>query len=135
MVFSVTKKRRSVSPDHFGAESQSCCRHIGSSQRAVGAKQRYITDITARRRLLRNVFGVYTRRSGVMEAWTRDFRIQCESCTAVIDLSVLVLKLDDAAARQPLNELLVDYGWLPTSRGSYCRQHAVPARHRVHPPY
>ena len=50
-------------------------------------------------------------------------------------LSVLVHKLDAAAAaKQPLNELLVDYGWLPTSQGSYCRQHAGPARQNLRPP-
>ena len=69
-----------------------------------------------------------------MEAWTREFRIQCQSCTAVVTLSVLVLKLHDAAARQRLNELLVDYGWLPTSQGCYCRQHAAAARQNLRPP-
>jgi hypothetical protein len=44
-----------------------------------------------------------------MAASTREFRIKCQSCTTNITLSVLVLKLDDAAARQPLNQLLFDY--------------------------
>ena len=33
-----------------------------------------------------------------------------------------------SAAKQALNELLVDYGWLPTADGGFCRAHAVPAR-------
>ncbi len=65
---------------------------------------------------------------------TREFRIQCQSCTSVITLAVSVYKNDDAAAKQPLNELLVDYGWLPTSQGSYCPQHAAPARQNLRPP-
>jgi hypothetical protein len=45
-----------------------------------------------------------------------------------MDLSTVVSKPDGAIARQTLNELLVDYGWLPTAEGTYCRQHAAPAR-------
>ncbi len=70
-----------------------------------------------------------------MQEWTREFRIECQSCTAVITLSVLVLDPYDAhAARTSLNELLVDRGWLPTRQRSYCRQHAASARqHLRHP--
>jgi hypothetical protein len=57
-----------------------------------------------------------------------EFHIKCERCSAVMDLSTVVSKPDGAIARQTLNELLVDYGWLPTAEGTYCRQHAAPAR-------
>jgi hypothetical protein len=74
-----------------------------------------------------DIVGTYTR-VHQMEAWIGDFSIQCRSCTAVIALSVVVVNLDPKTARRSLNELLVDYGWLPTSDGSYCREHAAPAR-------
>ena len=54
--------------------------------------------------------------------------ITCEVCTASIDLTVLA----GERARfeiHAIEELLVDYGWLPTPRGSYCPHHAREVRH------
>ncbi|NTY59688.1 hypothetical protein [Mycolicibacterium sphagni] len=53
--------------------------------------------------------------------------IVCEACTASIDLTVLAA---DRAAFEihATEELLVDYGWLPTSRGAYCPEHAARLR-------
>lgn len=67
------------------------------------------------------------------QTWAREFRIHCESCSAVIVLSVLVLEHRDATPRYSLNELLVDYGWLATSNGSYRREHAALARKNLRP--
>ncbi|MCX2933155.1 hypothetical protein ORI20_23060 [Mycobacterium sp. CVI_P3] len=49
--------------------------------------------------------------------------IVCEVCTASIDLTVRA----DGRVRFEIHateELLVDYGWLPTTRGAYCPDHA-----------
>lgn len=61
-----------------------------------------------------------------MEAVIRHVHIECAHCSTFIDVTVIVLKPDrETASKRPLNELLVDYGWLPTTRGYYCRQHAA----------
>jgi hypothetical protein len=71
-----------------------------------------------------------------MGNWTNEHRIQCQSCNAEIDVSVLLpehynaTEHDNAIENESLNELLVDYGWLPTSQGCYCRHHAPQARAR-----
>jgi hypothetical protein len=57
-----------------------------------------------------------------------DFHVECDQCTSSIDVSVLVYKPARSAAKQALNELLVDFGWLPTVGGGFCRAHAVPTR-------
>jgi hypothetical protein len=49
--------------------------------------------------------------------------IVCEACAASIDLTVLAngrIRFEIHA----IDELLVDYGWLPTSHGAYCPDHA-----------
>lgn len=63
-----------------------------------------------------------------MQAVSRDFRVRCEGCGAAIELSVVVPEDNEAIEKQDLDELLVDYGWLPTSHGGYCPQHAAQAR-------
>jgi len=60
----------------------------------------------------------------------RDGHVECESCTAAIDVSAVVPEHLDAIGKQSFNELLVDYGWLPTSKGCYCPAHAAEARAR-----
>lgn len=53
--------------------------------------------------------------------------IVCEACTASIDLTVLAngrVSFEIHATE----ELLVDYGWLPTSRGAYCPDHSRQVR-------
>lgn len=66
-----------------------------------------------------------------------EYRVQCQSCRAEIGVhGVLPLRdnatrRDKAIAKDSLNELLVDYGWLPTSTGYYCRRHAPQARARL----
>jgi len=57
-----------------------------------------------------------------------EYRIVCASCTETIEVSVFVLESNVAVVKQSLNELLVDFGWLPTPLGGYCRHHAVVAR-------
>jgi hypothetical protein len=49
--------------------------------------------------------------------------IVCEACTASIDLTVLA---HDRVAFEvhATDELLVDYGWLPTPHGAYCPDHS-----------
>ena len=74
-----------------------------------------------------------------MDNLTREGRVQCQSCTAVIDVGIHLPDLNatehDTAIEQELaDELLVDYGWLPTSKGSYCPQHAWEARVRFRHP-
>jgi hypothetical protein len=65
---------------------------------------------------------------------TRGHHIECRTCTAVIGVSALLpeeqraTKHDITIERESLDELLVDYGWLPTSKGAYCPQHAAQAR-------
>jgi hypothetical protein len=65
-----------------------------------------------------------------------EFRVKCEICDAAIDLMTVNMRGDNSAAidRQQLNELLVDYDWLPTSRGRYCPKHAGEARAKFRPP-
>jgi hypothetical protein len=66
-----------------------------------------------------------------------EYRVQCRSCRAEIGVhSVFPLRdnatrRDKAIAKESLNELLVDYGWLPTTTGYYCRRHAPQARARL----
>ncbi|ORV41970.1 hypothetical protein AWC01_08720 [Mycobacterium doricum] len=53
----------------------------------------------------------------------------CQQCTASVDLETVIVRPDrERASRQCLNELLVDCGWLPTTWGYYCRQHATAVR-------
>ena len=68
-----------------------------------------------------------------MDNWTSERRIQCQSCIAVIDVGIHLpghnaTERDKTIEKESLNELLVDYGWLPTSKGSYCPRHARGAR-------
>jgi hypothetical protein len=70
-----------------------------------------------------------------MDNWTSEHRIQCQSCIAIIDVGIRLpgrnaTELDNTIAKAWLNELLVDYGWLPTSKGCYCPRHAREARVR-----
>jgi len=64
----------------------------------------------------------------VAKAAIWEFHVECDHCASSIDVSVLVYKPAQSAAKQALNELLVDYGWVPTAGGGFCRAHAVPAR-------
>jgi hypothetical protein len=63
-----------------------------------------------------------------------EYRVQCQSCRAEIGVRVIPPSRDNATPREKaiqkdsLNEILVDYGWLPTSTGYYCRRHALQAR-------
>lgn len=61
-----------------------------------------------------------------------DYVVRCESCLVVIHLGVVSTDhgADDIRLIQALNELLVDYGWLPTRSGRYCRTHAAAVRTR-----
>jgi hypothetical protein len=65
-----------------------------------------------------------------------EYRVQCQTCRAEIGVRGLSPSRDSATRREKaiqkdsLNELLVDYGWLPTSTGYYCRRHAPQARER-----
>jgi hypothetical protein len=69
-----------------------------------------------------------------MDNRTTKRHIQCRSCTAGIDVSVPRPERnnatihDKAIEKESLNERLVDYGWLPTSKGCYCPRHAHEAR-------
>ena len=68
-----------------------------------------------------------------MDNWTSEHRIQCQSCMAVIDVGIHLpghnaTEHHNTIEKESLNELLVDYGWLPTSKGSYCPRHAREAR-------
>ena len=53
-----------------------------------------------------------------------DCRVACVRCNATIEVSVFAIEPRPAVVKQSLNELLIDFGWLPTSLGGYCRQHA-----------
>jgi hypothetical protein len=64
----------------------------------------------------------------VAKAAVWEFHVECDQCATSIDVSVLVHKPAQSAAKQALNELLVDYGWVPTAGGGFCRAHTVPAR-------
>jgi hypothetical protein len=75
-----------------------------------------------------------------MGDWTNEHPIQCQSCNAEIGLSILVPEdynvtdHENAIERNSLDELLVDYGWLPTSKGYYCPHHAPQALARFRHP-
>jgi hypothetical protein len=62
--------------------------------------------------------------------------VECQSCRVEIGVRGIPPSRDDATPREKaihkdsLNEILVDYGWLPTSTGYYCRRHAPQARAR-----
>jgi hypothetical protein len=56
---------------------------------------------------------------------TWDCRVGCLSCSETIEVSVFVVESRTSVVKQSLNELLVDFGWLPTALGGYCRRHAV----------
>lgn len=57
-------------------------------------------------------------------AVVRRCEVSCGRCGAAIAFDVIMVKPDRTESwRQPLNELLVDCGWLPTTRGYYCRVH------------
>ena len=68
-----------------------------------------------------------------MSNCTNEYRVQCRSCPAEIGVSNLAGDRDNATRHEKavqkdsLTELLVDYGWLRTSDGYYCRQHAPQA--------
>lgn len=53
-----------------------------------------------------------------------DCRVVCLKCSEAIEVSVFVFHSSAAIVKQSVNELLVDFGWLPTSSGGYCRQHS-----------
>lgn len=65
-----------------------------------------------------------------------EYRVQCQRCRAKIGVRGIPPSRDDVAPREKaiqkesLNETLVDSGWLPTSKGYYCRRHAPQARAR-----
>jgi hypothetical protein len=65
-----------------------------------------------------------------------EYRVQCQSCRAEIGVSGIPSSRDSATRREKaiqkdsLNQLFIDYGWLPTSWGYYCRRHALQARVR-----
>lgn len=59
-----------------------------------------------------------------------EHHIECVRCTASIDLSVLRLEIRETYVTHSVDELLVDYGWLPTTQGSYCPDHARSVRGR-----
>jgi hypothetical protein len=74
-----------------------------------------------------------------MGNFTSEDRVQCQSCMAVIDVGIHLpghnaTEHDNTIEKESVNELLVDYGWLPTSKGSYCPQHAWEARVRFRHP-
>ncbi|BBZ76011.1 hypothetical protein MANY_13480 [Mycolicibacterium anyangense] len=66
----------------------------------------------------------------VAKAAIWDYHVECDRCSAAIDVSVLVCRPSPAIAKHTLNELLVDFGWLPTVRGGFCRSHALQLRGR-----
>jgi hypothetical protein len=65
-----------------------------------------------------------------------EYRVQCQTCRAEIGVRGIPPWHDDATPgekaiqKDSLNEILVDYGWVPTSTGYYCRRHAPQARAR-----
>jgi hypothetical protein len=71
-----------------------------------------------------------------MNSCMNEYRVQCQSCRAEIGVRGIPPSHDNAAPgekaiqKDSLNEILVDYGWLPTSNGYYCRRHAPQARAR-----
>jgi hypothetical protein len=74
-----------------------------------------------------------------MNNLTSEDHVQCQSCTAVIGAGIHLpghnaTEHDNTIEKQSLIELLVDYGWLPTSKGSYCPRHAREARVRFRHP-
>jgi hypothetical protein len=71
-----------------------------------------------------------------MNNCNNQYRVECQTCRVEIGVRGLPPSRDSATRREKaiqkdsLNELLVDYGWLPTSKGYYCRRHAPEARSR-----
>ncbi len=71
-----------------------------------------------------------------MNNCNNEYRVQCQTCRAEIGVRGLPPSRDSATRREKaiqkdsLNELLVDYGWLATSKGYYCKRHAPEARAR-----
>lgn len=63
-----------------------------------------------------------------MSSWREVVRVECHSCAAALTLSVVLAERREVLVAQAVNELLVDYGWLPTSWGKYCRSHAATVR-------
>jgi len=55
---------------------------------------------------------------------TAERRIVCVICSTVIELTFVVPGHKEAYEIQVIDELLVDYGWLPTRNGCYCPRHA-----------
>jgi hypothetical protein len=57
-----------------------------------------------------------------MNSCMNEYRVQCQSCRAEIGVRGIPPSHDNAALREKaiqrdsLNEILVDYGWLPTSK-------------------
>jgi hypothetical protein len=72
-----------------------------------------------------------------MKSCVNEYRVQCRTCSAEIGVRGVPPPKDNATRhhkaveRDSLNELLVDYGWLPTSAVYYCRRHAPQARARL----
>ncbi|MBS1694044.1 MAG: hypothetical protein JST91_17680 [Actinobacteria bacterium] len=67
-----------------------------------------------------------------MSDHTIAYRVRCERCLVVISIGIIsaARPADDVRVTEALNELLVDYGWLPTRSGRYCRNHAAEVRGR-----
>jgi hypothetical protein len=68
-----------------------------------------------------------------MSNCTNEYRVQCRSCRAEIGVSVHArdggnaTTHEKAVQKDSANEQLVEYGWLPTSRGYYFPRHAPEA--------
>jgi hypothetical protein len=71
-----------------------------------------------------------------MNNCNNEYRVQCQTCRAEIGVRGLPPSRDSATRREKAIqkdsriEILVDYGWLATSRGYYGRRHARLARPR-----
>lgn len=55
-------------------------------------------------------------------------RIQCLNCSEFLAISAPASTGKSATAKNRVNELLVDFGWLPTTHGPLCRIHSRQAR-------
>lgn len=72
-----------------------------------------------------------------MDHRTNAHHIECQICSVAIDVNTVSPDRCNqthsavATEKNALNEVLVDYGWLPTSKGYYCRQHAPQTRVRL----
>jgi hypothetical protein len=79
----------------------------------------------------RNIYSAGAK-DGSMSGYTTTYDVRCEHCLVIIRLGVVSPNPDrdhdDARLIEALNELLVDYGWLPTRSGRYCRNHATGVR-------